>query len=294
MIFVDAQCIPCILHVRAREIANFIRDRRIRVKLISELAALVANEALKDANITKIATLTFRRLKETIENNDPYSRVKREANFLAEKALKDLNSKYLDDIKFLIKLAAIGNSIDFGVLGYEFDAENILNEVKKAIFKIDDTDKLLETLKSVRTIIYLLDNAGEAVFDRELIRAISKNYVNAVTYVVAKSGSFQNDITYGEAKELRFTDIGKNVKLIETGTDASTIFLDEINPELREVVEEADLIISKGMAHYEYLASEDFPLKKNMVFILRAKCSVIASSLNVGLGEYVIKFVRSK
>ncbi len=293
MVLIDAQCIPCILHVRARELSKYISDRRNRVKFISKLAIDIANYASNDMNIAEIATRSFRKLKEYVGDNDPYINEKKIANEVAEKILRDIDKEKLNNFSFLLKLATIGNSIDFGVLGYEFSAENILEELEKAVFRINDELKLLKYLDKTKTLVYLLDNAGEVVFDRELIRFIAKKYRKMRIYVVAKSGSFQNDITFNEALKLGFLNIGDNVMLLETGTDASSIFLDEIKSELLNILVSSDLIIAKGMAHYEYLGSKDFKLRKNIVFMLKAKCSVIASSLGVGLGEYVIKFVAN-
>jgi len=293
MISIDAYCIPCILHVRARELSKYIGNRENRVKFMSKLAINVATYALKDMNITKVATQSFRELKEYVKDPDPYRDEKDLANIVAEKILKNIGKGRLSDFSFLLKLATVGNSIDFGVLGYEFNVENILSELNKAVFRINDEQRILGHLSKSRVVVYLLDNAGEAVFDRELIKLIAKEYPQIKIYVVAKSGSFQNDITFSEALKLGFSNIGDNVKLVETGTDASSVFLDEITPELLEIIASSDLIMAKGMAHYEYLGSKDFKLKKNIVFMLKAKCSVVASALNVGLGEYVIKFVAN-
>ena len=291
MVSIDAQCIPCILHVRARELSKYIGERRRRVEFMSKLAINVATYALNDINITRIATMAFRELKKYVGVDDPYSYEKNLANRVAENILKNIGKDRLNDLSFLLKLATIGNSIDFGVLGYEFSVEHILNEFNKAVFSINDEQKILKYLKKANTVVYLLDNAGEAVFDRELIRLLSRTFSNIKIYVVAKSGSFQNDITFNEALKIGFSNIGESVKLLESGTDASSIFLDEITPELLKIITTSDLIIAKGMAHYEYLGSKDFKLKKNIVFMLKAKCPVIASALKVGLGEYVIKFV---
>jgi len=293
MVLIDAQCIPCILHVRARELSKYISDRRSRVEFMSKLAVDIANYAPNDMNIAEIATRSFRKLKEYVGDNDPYIKEKEIANEVAERILKNIGKEKLNNFSFLLKLATIGNSIDFGVLGYEFSVENVLEELKKAVFRINDESKLLKYLDKSKTLVYLLDNAGEAVFDRELIRFIAKKYRKMRIYVVVKSGSFQNDITFNEALRLGFLNIGDNVMLLETGTDASSIFLDEITSELLNILVSSDLIIAKGMAHYEYLGSKDFKLKKNIVFMLKAKCSVIASSLDTGLGEYVIKFVAN-
>jgi len=48
----------------------------------------------------------------------------------------------------------------------------------------------------------------------------------------------------------------------------------------------SNIIIAKGMAHYEYLS--ETPLRSKTFFLLRAKCKVVARELGVSVGGYVV------
>ena len=77
--------------------------------------------------------------------------------------------------------------------------------------------------------------------------------------------------------------------LVETGSDAASIFMNELGKEAKDTLKTADLVIAKGMAHYEYLSDKLNLLGKPVLFLLRAKCRPVASSLGVRVGDYVAK-----
>jgi len=58
---------------------------------------------------------------------------------------------------------------------------------------------------------------------------------------------------------------------------------------LKKLIKECDLIIAKGMAHYEYLT--ELNLNKPIIYMLKAKCKPIAQNLNIQQGSYVIQVV---
>jgi len=74
--------------------------------------------------------------------------------------------------------------------------------------------------------------------------------------------------------------------IVETGTDGASVFLSEIQRELLELLERADLVIAKGMAHYEYLSEISGELGAPILYMLKAKCEIVASSLSVQKGSY--------
>ena len=55
--------------------------------------------------------------------------------------------------------------------------------------------------------------------------------------------------------------------------------------EFIDIYNKSDIIISKGQGNYEALSEE----RGNVFFLLKAKCPMIASRLEVELGSYVFK-----
>ncbi|MBN1368385.1 MAG: DUF89 family protein, partial [Dehalococcoidales bacterium] len=77
----------------------------------------------------------------------------------------------------------------------------------------------------------------------------------------------------------------KVAKVISNGSDAPGTILSQCSAELKHLYHSADIIISKGQGNYESLEDE----AGNILFLLRAKCPLIANSLGVKVGDYVIK-----
>ena len=128
-----------------------------------------------------------------------------------------------------------------------------------------------------KDILYLGDNAGEIVFDRLLVEQLPcKN----VTFVV-KASPIINDATMEDAKMAGLTDM---VSVIDNGSDAPGTILESCSQDFRRRFNEADLVISKVQGNYETLSGVD----KNVFFILRAKCPVIARHLGCEIGSLVL------
>jgi len=81
----------------------------------------------------------------------------------------------------------------------------------------------------------------------------------------------------------------RTVKLIDNGSDAPGTLLDECSDEFRETFESADLIISKGQGNFETLSD----CGKNIFFLLKVKCPVVAETINLPLGTHVLRHGRN-
>jgi len=55
---------------------------------------------------------------------------------------------------------------------------------------------------------------------------------------------------------------------------------------MKNIIIEADLVLSKGMGNYECLTPSH---RKNICFLLKVKCSVVAGSLGKNIGDIVCK-----
>jgi hypothetical protein len=75
------------------------------------------------------------------------------------------------------------------------------------------------------------------------------------------------------------------VPVIDNGSDAPGTILAECSPAFRDRFAAADLIIAKGQGNYESLSDTD----KNIFFLLRAKCPVIAQNLDCPIGVQILQ-----
>jgi uncharacterized protein with ATP-grasp and redox domains len=90
-----------------------------------------------------------------------------------------------------------------------------------------------------------------------------------------------NDATIDDAVAVGITEL---IEVIDNGSDTPGTVLEECSGKLRRSFQDADLIIAKGQGNFETLSAVD----KNIFFLLKAKCPVIARHIGCDVGEFVV------
>ena len=260
---------------QAAEIAT--TDPELRGKAVEAGLAVLHSAFSYDKVATQIATECHRAIKRVTDNQDLYREIKVKELEMAERLFREVRSNYGEDLRSCVKLATLGNTIDFFK-----DPATVVEEMGKPVaFAIDHMDQFDERLGSARRVLYLADNAGECFFDLPLLNKIRER--TRVIYVV-KGFPVQNDITLRELSEAGLTqEIGE---VVTTGSDAVGIDFSSASEEFKDQFELADLVFAKGMGNYETLS--ELPVYGKIVYCLMAKCQPIADSLEVPLNSYVI------
>jgi uncharacterized protein with ATP-grasp and redox domains len=101
--------------------------------------------------------------------------------------------------------------------------------------------------------------------------------------VAGKDSDITNDATVADLKDAGFEEY---CKVISIGSNCIGTNLAEASEEFLKYFNTVDLIISKGMGHYETL--NDSP--KRILFMLKAKCEPVANDLGVIKDQNVLKF----
>ncbi len=272
------------MSTRLKEIENSGADEELKLEAAKRMLSAIVQSFSYETELTELATNLYNTLIESLPSvTEYYSRVKKALNSLALEALKihEEHAQKLEGLarfRYLVKLSAIGNLIDLGVAGHESvnPLELLPSVVERYEYCVDDTEKFYNlVLKGGRKVLWLFDNAGEAVYDTLLIREIKK-LGNAVYGLVKDEPGFQNDVTISDVQYIGLDKLLDHV--LTYGCKCSTIHLNKIGSEARKAVEEADLIVSKGMSHYEYLS--ELELGKPVIFILIPKCVPVAKNIS--------------
>jgi len=223
-----------------------------------------------------IATHIHEAIKNITGNSDPYTDMKQRELIVAKELYDEVVSNYEKTFAGLLKLAVLGNTIDFF---RPFDV--IRRDMKhKVNFAIDHAELFHWKLRSAGRILYLADNTGEVFFDLPLLNWM-RQFAD-VKYVV-KSSPVQNDITMEDIKNIGLDNALGD--FISTGTATPGIIFLLASSEFKYHFEQADLILAKGMGYYESL-SEMSPRGK-IFYCLKAKCQPVAESLDVPLNSFV-------
>jgi len=224
-----------------------------------------------------------RLIRELLGDDDPYRQIKDRSNRLAMKLYPELKKSIeqsSDLLETAVRFAIAGNIIDLGVnsqLDESIIYKTIEDSMKNALFPNNIND-FRNAVDLATDILYLGDNAGEIVFDRLLIEQLP---YEKVTFVVRGSPVI-NDATLVDARFAGITDI---VEVIDNGSDAPGTILEDCSPAFCARFEKADLIIAKGQGNYESLSD----IKKNILFVLIAKCPVISRDIGCDVGSLVLK-----
>lgn len=206
---------------------------------------------------------------------DAYEKPKKKYNRkllgLEEAVIADIE-KAEDEFLAAIQYAVTGNYIDFGAM--DEVSEDLLGELleNRADVELDADElaRLKNELEEAETLVYITDNAGEIVLDKVFIRILKKLYPQLDITVVVRGFPTLNDATYEDAEDIGLTDL---VNVMPNGTDVPGTPIDEINPEVRYLIDEADLCIAKGQGNFETLHGSG----RNVFYLFLCKCELFTS-----------------
>lgn len=273
-------CYPCFILQTLIALRLGTKDESLQEKILRNIISEIPSW---DVSKTPAHTTTqmHKRIREMLAS-DPFREIKSEYNSIALKLYPVLKENVVgskDPLFTSVRLAIAGNVIDFGI----FTSIDIEGTIKRALdgeIAVDNFDSMRSALGDSSDILYLLDNAGEVVFDRLLIETLLL-YGKRVT-AVTKEGPIINDCTIDDAKEAGLTDI---VEVITNGSDAVGTILEMTSPDFRERFQKADLIISKGQGNFETL----YGMPKRVFFLFQSKCDVVSKVLGLPKGSMLIK-----
>lgn len=274
-------CIPCFLRQSLDSVRLITDDERIHEELMRQVLALACKMDLRQSP-PAMAQKIHQLIRKLTGVQDPYRRIKERFNRLALQMYPELKNRVAtsaDPLETAVRLAIAGNIIDFGVNSdlEESHIEIIIAESLTAPLDMGVLEDFKQAAAQAENILYLGDNAGEIVFDRLLIELLGCKRIT----LVVKAGPIINDATIEDAIDTGLSDV---VKVIDNGSDAPGTILRSCSESFRRRFNEADLIVAKGQGNYETLNNVD----KEVFFILRAKCPVIARHLGCEIGSLVL------
>ena len=275
-------CVQCFVR-QALEVARlFSNDEKIHEQILRKV--LIESSEMDFCKSPPVMGQRIHRLiRELLEYDDPYRQIKDRSNRLAMELYPKFEMKIKqspDSLETAVRFAIAGNIIDLGVksqLDESIIYKTLEDSVKNSLFP-NTIDDFRNAVDQAADILYLGDNAGEIVFDRLLIEQLP---YEKITFVVRGSPVI-NDATIVDAQLTGMTDI---VEVIDNGADAPGTILEDCSPAFRKRFEKADLIIAKGQGNYESLSD----MKKNILFVLMAKCPVIARDIGCDVGSMILK-----
>jgi uncharacterized protein with ATP-grasp and redox domains len=252
-------------------------DEQERERIHAEISRKLAEISL-DRSPAAIADYATGIIKEKVGIDDLYEKEKREQNRKAlaiYPQLKEMVAHAEDPLKTAFLISAMGNIIDLGAHA-DFDVEAILRDFSNISFAKDGFEIFREQMERSGTLLFVVDNCGEIIFDRVLLEELH----DIRKIVAVKTEPFINDVTI---KDVPGTGIEDSAEIIETGTCNLDFSQPTINRAFLHLFESSDIVISKGHANFEALHGK----RPDIFFLLRAKCIVVADVIGVRKGDFV-------
>ncbi len=251
-------------------------DETLQRKAIKEVAKELGRISL-DGIPLSISYRVLKIVREVTSTQDPYRKLKRESNEKAMNlypSMKEKIEESEDRMLTATKIAIAGNIIDFGP-DRDFDIEKTIENNLNGNFEIDHFKEFKKEIGEADNIVYLLDNAGEIVFDRLLLEELPEKNVRCFV----RGFPMLNDAMRPEAE---FAGIDKVAEIEEM---EENIGLNKISEEFKSRLSNADVVVSKGQANYEAFSE----VEANIFFLFMVKCPHVSRRVGAKEGSAIIK-----
>lgn len=254
-------------------------DDNLKVSLMEDVFELLSKEYYVGANSNYLGSKIHRLIKNKTNSFDPYKTQKVLSNEMALEFLPEAKKVLDGSLESYVKISIIGNMIDFGAFQLDEDIKALMENALDNDLKINDVDKLEDALKKYDNVLYLVDNTGEIVFDKLLLEKIKEYDIN-ITLAV-KEKPIVNDACMEDAIEV---GLDEYADIVSTGEDTVGLVYCELSNEFKEIFDNSDFIISKGLGNFEGLTEIDLS-DKDVFYLACAKCPATAKMINLNVND---------
>ena len=271
-------CIPCVMQqaLRAGRMATSDEEK---LKLILDKTAELVKTISMETIPAETGAKMYQIVSEVTGVVDPYKEIKQQ-HIKETKAiypeLEQIVANSDDKLLTAIKIAIAGNIIDLGV-NKAFDIVTDVKTILEQDFGVLDYPAFKKQLDKSKNVLYIGDNVGESVFDKILIKELKRPVKYAVRAI-----PIINDVTWEDAVA---SGIDEVAQIVDSGCKSPGVILEQSSPDFLELFNTADIVISKGQGNFEGLSG----CNRQIFFLLKAKCRIIAEHLGVEEGAIVLK-----
>lgn len=198
-----------------------------------------------------------------------FTEIKKDFNLLMLKLENDIREQIEaspDPLETALLYARTGNYIDFAALK-DVDKDKLLQLLNEEKEPLDAAEYAIfkKELSRARSLAYLADNCGEIVLDKIVVEILRKSFPELEITVVVRGEPVANDVTLDDARMCGLTGL---TNVIGNGSNIGGTWLPDVNEETRNLLEHADLILSKGQGNFESL----YGCGLNVYYLFLCKC----------------------
>lgn len=284
----NSMCMSCLVSKQEKNIRDFT-DEQKKSDYMHELLGILYKRAQTES--APALTVYINELFESFWGiREDYGPLKKKYNQLLlekEAELTERIDNAADPVRECIKYVCAGNYIDFSAVDNvnEETFEKLLEKAACEQVQQQEYERFSADLAAARSLVYLTDNCGEVVLDKLFIKYMKEAYPELKITVIVRGQDVLNDATMEDAREVGLTEL---VTCIGNGDSAPGTIPQRISARARELMETADVIISKGQGNFESLYGEGF----NPYFLFLCKCKLFVRRF--GLEQFSSVFIREE
>lgn len=262
-----AACMSCLIAGQERKLRDF-PDEDLKAEYIKELMRLVGNSDEK-ASAPWLASQIGKIYERYFGCAEDYAPLKKEYNWLVMNMEEELERKIRmseEPLRTAMRYARVGNYIDFSAVEH-VEKEEFFSLFEREHDEVDEQEyqQFSDELKQAKEVVYLLDNCGEIVLDKLVIRLLKEMYPQVNVTAVVRGAEVLNDATMEDAV---FTGLTEETEVIGNGDDTAGTILFRISEEAKKKIESADVIVAKGQGNFESLQGCGL----NIYYLFLCKC----------------------
>ena len=207
---------------------------------------------------------------------DPWAKEKTISTELALKLmdrLPEISGWNPESFESRLRLAVAGNILDFSIYA-DLDIAAAMEQMTTAFTKPVDKAAIAELkrrMDAAKSILWIFDNCGEAVFDRLLMEP----YKDKITLAVRGKPAF-NDLTRAELAESGYPEGFAAGGVVSNDDGVPGVVDATCGAAFRAAFAAADLIVAKGQANFETMNERT---DKPIAFLFLAKCPVVCRAI---------------
>jgi uncharacterized protein with ATP-grasp and redox domains len=284
------ECGACYLRQAKEALDLSTNDDELKLEIMSKVIKFLSENYKKGASSNATGSAMHEIIRTESGCIDPYLEKKHLGNEMALNLLPQVKEllKKDDSLENYVKISIVGNILDFGAFSLSTNIQALLEENLNKDLSINDIHLLDKALREHDNLLYLVDNTGEIVFDKLFLEKINKDYNINIT-VAVKESPVLNDACMEDAINL---GLDEYASLTTIGTNTVGVVYDKLSPEFKNVFDNSDFIISKGMGNYEGLSELNFSTQ-DVFYLLCSKCNANAQDLGVNCGDMVLYKVKN-
>lgn len=173
-------------------------------------------------------------------------------------------------------LARIGNYIDFEAME-KVDPEQfiqLLFHFEASTQDVETYQSFVEKCSKAEKFLIVVDNCGEIVLDKLFVIELKKKFPQLKITAMVRGGLVSNDATIEDAKE---SGLDKVCEIVTNGMAVAGTVYRLLGENEQKIMDEADVIVSKGQANYESLSGGQF----HIFYSFLCKCEMFSKRFNV-------------